>query len=412
MTESEVDYAAVYRAYPAPVALLRPDLTYVEVNDAYARTAGRSREELLGRSFDEVFPDDPEDSAPSGTRNLRLSLRRVAATGRTDPMAVQRYDVRPEEGAEGFAERYWSVVNAPVLDEHGRVRLLLHRVEEVTDLITGERAPRGTAAGERGRRMESEVLNRAGELQASNDRLRAAHAQEQEVALSLQRSMLPPPDPRLNHDSAVRYRPASAAMNVCGDWYDIIQLSQEQITLAVGDVVGHGLEAAGVMGQLRSALSAVARVSESPSRALDVLDLYARSVPGGQSTTVVKLFVDWGSHTLTYASAGHPPPALARADGRVDFLDQAVNPPLAALPTHGEAIEASTSFRPGDVLVIYTDGLVERRDEDIDRGLGRLADALRRHRDENAEALADALLVDMLPPKGTEDDTALVILRL
>ena len=412
MTESEIDYGAVYRAYPSAVALLTPELRYVEANDAYLRVAGRRRDDLLGRRFDEAFPDNPDDERASGTRNLRLSLERVAATGKRDSMAIQRYDVELEDHPGEWAERYWSVVNTPVLDDAGAVRLLLHRAEEVTELIKARGEPRGPDGEDRARRLEADLLTRAGELQGTNERLRAAHAKEREVALILQRSMLPDPHLAVRRESAVRYRPASAAMNVCGDWYDIIDLDGDRITLAVGDVVGHGLEAAGVMGQLRSALSAVARVSRSPARAVDVLDLYARSVPGAQSTTVVKLFVDWTSRTLVYCSAGHLPPALARGDGRVDFLNRATNPPLGALPEHGGCAEASTDFAPGDVLALYTDGLVERRDEDIDRGLDRLATSLARHRARPAESIADALLVELLPPKGTEDDTALVILRL
>ncbi|KAB8165821.1 SpoIIE family protein phosphatase [Streptomyces sp. 3MP-14] len=412
MTASTIDYAAVYRAYPSAVALLTPELRYVEANEAYLKVAGRQREDLLGRRFWEVFPDNPEDDQASGTTNLRRSLERVAATGERDPMAIQRYDVESEEESGEFTERYWSIVNGPVFDEDGRVRLILHRVEEVTELIKARGEPLAPEAEDRARRLESDLLTRAGELQGANERLREAHAKERQVGLALQRSMLPAPDLKVKRDSAVRYRPASAAMNVCGDWYDIIDLDGDRITLAVGDVVGHGLEAAGVMGQLRSALSAVARVSESPGRALSILDLYARSVPGAQTTTVVKLFVDWETHVLVYSSAGHLPPALARCDGRVDFLDQATNPPLAVLPTHAESDEASVPFESGDVLALYTDGLIERRDEDIDQGLARLAASLERHRAKPAEALADSLLVDLLPPKGTEDDTALVILRL
>ena len=133
---------------------------------------------------------------------------------------------------------------------------------------------------------------------------------------------------------------------------------------------------------------------------------------GAESTTAVKAFIDWATHTITYSSAGHPPPALLHPDGTVELLDQATDPPLGARPEHVARPEARVAFADGAALVLYTDGLIERRREDIDVGLARLADALTRHRGADAETLADALLADLLPPGGATDDTALVIIRL
>lgn len=172
------------------------------------------------------------------------------------------------------------------------------------------------------------------------------------------------------------------------------------------------LPAAGVMGQLRSALSAASRVVDGPARALEVLGLYARSVDGAENTTVADTFIDWDTHTITYSSAGHPPPALLQADGTVKFLDQATDPPLGARPEHAPRLQATEPFTEGAVLVLYTDGLIERRREDIDTGLARLASSLARHPAAGPETLADALLADLLPPGGVTDDTALVIVRL
>lgn len=344
-------------------------------------------------------------------RNLSASLERVKATGEPDTMALQRYDVEDPERPGEWQERYWSPVNAPVLAPDGTVALLLHRVEEVTDLIKA----RGSRSGDRGRVLEAELYTRARELQEVNERLRRAHAREREVALHLQEAMLPAPRPLGHHRAAVRYRPATTALNVCGDWYDIADLptpGRTAVAVAVGDVVGHGLRAAGVMGLLRSALSAASRVADGPAQALDVLGLYARSVAGAESTTAVSVFVDWTSRTLIYSSAGHPPPALCRPDGTVVLLDQATDPPLGARPEHVARPQARTGFTEGSVLVLYTDGLVERRREDIDTGLDRLARSLARHRHADPDALADALLADLVPPDGLTDDTALIVLRL
>jgi serine phosphatase RsbU (regulator of sigma subunit) len=166
------------------------------------------------------------------------------------------------------------------------------------------------------------------------------------------------------------------------------------------------------MGQLRSALSAASRVATGPAQALDVLGRYAHVVDGAESATVVATFIDFDQHIITYSSAGHPPPVLVHADGDVEFLDRATDPPLDAGPAPVPRAEAGTTFADGDTLVLYTDGLIERRHEDIDTGLARLADALARHRGADPETLADAVLLELLPPGGAIDDTALIVVRL
>lgn len=408
MNGADIDYAAVFQAFPGMVALLTPELVYAEVNEEYVRASGRPRAALIGRYLFDAFPDNPNDSTATGARNLRASLMRVLDTGERDAMALQRYDVESPERPGNWTERYWSPVNAPVLGPDGRVVLLVHRVEEVTELITA----RGGPGGGRARILEAELYTRARELQDVNERLRQAHAREREVALALQEAMLPAPRLVGHHPAAVRYRPAVGALNVCGDWYDLVNLPGDRIGVAVGDVVGHGLRAAGVMGLLRSALSAASLVAQGPAQALEALGLYARSVDGAESATAVETHIDWDTHTIAYSCAGHPPPALLHTDGTVEFLDRATDPPLGARPEPVPRPEAAVAFGEGDTLVLYTDGLVERRREDIDTGLARLADSLAHHRGTAPEPLADALLHDLLPLGGATDDTALVVVRL
>ncbi|MFJ6087039.1 PP2C family protein-serine/threonine phosphatase [Streptomyces sp. NPDC092369] len=409
MTVTAIDYARVFRALPGMVALLTPDLVYADANEEYLRMSGRTHEQVVGRHLVEVFPDNPNNPAASGMRNLAASLERVRETGERDAMALQRYDVEDPERPGEWEERYWSPVNAPVLGPDGTVVLLVHRVEEVTELIKA----RGGPTGGRTRVLEAELYTRARELQELNERLRQAHAREREVALALQEAMLPARRQVGHHRAAVRYRPAVGALNVCGDWYDLVDLvGGHRIGVAVGDVVGHGLAAAGVMGQLRSALSAASRVAAGPAEALGVLGRYAHVVDGAESATAVTTFIDFDARTITYSSAGHPPPVLVHADGRVEFLDRATDPPLDARPVPVPRPEFRTTYTEGATLVLYTDGLIERRHEDIDTGLNRLADSLTRHRAAGPEALADAVLLELLPPGGATDDTALVIVRL
>ncbi|MFD8519740.1 PP2C family protein-serine/threonine phosphatase [Streptomyces capillispiralis] len=409
MPETPIDYAAVYQALPGMVALLTPDLVFADVNEAFVRGSGRPRADLVGRFLFDVFPDNPNDPAARGAQNLRASLLRVLSTGERDTMAVQRYDVESPERPGEWEQRYWSPVNTPVLGPDGRVVLIVHRIEEVTELIRA----RGRADGGDGRVLEVELYARARELQELNNRLRQAHAREREVALALQEAMLPSRPQVGPHRAAVRYRPAVGALNVCGDWYDLVDLvGGHRIGVSVGDVVGHGLAAAGVMGQLRSALSAASRVADGPAQALNVVGRYAHVVDGAESATAVTTFVDFDRRTITYSSAGHPPPVLVHLDGRVEFLDRATDPPLDARPDPRPRPEATTVFAPGATLVLYTDGLVERRREDIDTGLLRLSEALRRHRTQDPETLADTVLLALLPPGGAIDDTALVVVRL
>ncbi|MER6737191.1 PP2C family protein-serine/threonine phosphatase [Streptomyces puniciscabiei] len=409
MTEGAIDYAGVFQALPGMVALLTPDLLFADANEEFLRVAGRTREQVVGRYLFDVFPDNPNDPTASGMRDLAASLTRVVATGERDAMALQRYDVENPDRPGEWEERYWSPVNAPVFGADGKVVLLVHRIEEVTELIRARGGPTGSWS----RVLEAELYTRARELQELNEGLRQAHAREREVALALQKAMLPARRQVGHYRAAVRYRPAVGALNVCGDWYDLVDLvGGNRIGVAVGDVVGHGLDAAGVMGQLRSALSAASRVAAGPAEALNVLGRYAHVVDGAESATAVTTFIDCDRRTITYSSAGHPPPVLVHPDGRVEFLDRATDPPLDARPDPIPRPEASTAYRDGATLVLYTDGLVERRREDIDTGLARLADSLARHRDEDPESLADAVLLELLPPGGATDDTALVIVRL
>jgi PAS domain-containing protein len=134
MTGPDVDYAAVFRDFPGAVALLTPEFTYADMNRMYLEVAGRTREELLGRNVFDAFPDNPADPYATGTRNVRASLQRVLATGERDVMPLQRYDVEVPGRPGVFEERYWSPINTPIFGSDGRVALIAHRVEEVTEI--------------------------------------------------------------------------------------------------------------------------------------------------------------------------------------------------------------------------------------------------------------------------------------
>ncbi|ODA71339.1 PP2C family protein-serine/threonine phosphatase [Streptomyces sp. AVP053U2] len=414
MARPQIDYRALFAVTPSPYLVLDPDLVIVEVNEAYLRATGRAREELIGRHLFDVHPDNPADPDADGVQNLQASLQRVVLSKRPDTMAVQKYDIPVSGRPEVFQEKWWSPINTPVLGADGEVQWIIHRVEVMTEFVLTRplHLLPDDLSGEH-RAMEAELFTRAQELQGLNEELREAHDRERRTALALQEAMLRSPDLAGHREIAVRYLPATRSLNVCGDWYDVVDLSDDRFTVAVGDVVGHGLEAAAIMGMLRSALSAAIRASDEPGKAMDVLSGYARTFEGALATTAAKAVIDTRRRHITYTSAGHLPPFLARPDGTVVLLDQATDPPLGIVLTdHAPRPQATVSYTPGDTLVLYTDGLVERRGEDIDAGLHRLADTLSRHTSLSPDHLADTLLTRLGVADGGRDDVALIVVRL
>lgn len=204
---------------------------------------------------------------------------------------------------------------------------------------------------------------------------------------------------------AARYRPAAGQLSVGGDWYDVIGLSDGRRALVVGDCVGHGLHAATAMGQLRSASRALLLEGRSPAQVIDAMDRFAASVPGGDCATMACAVIDLVAGTATYSCAGHPPPLLVR-NGQASWLHGARTTPLAV--RSGPRQDAVEAVEPEDLLVLYSDGLVERRAEPIDLGLARLAAAVEAHADEPVQAIADALIAELVGPRPGDDIVLLV----
>ncbi|GHI06218.1 hypothetical protein Scel_45390 [Streptomyces cellostaticus] len=417
---SRIDYAALFAATPSPYLVLGPDLVIVDVNDAYLQATRRTREDLVGTYIFDAFPDNPADPDADGVSNLSASLHRVLTTRERDTMALQKYDIPLVDRPGAFEERWWSPINTPVRAPDGTVAWIIHRVEDVTEFVRSRRSRREEVPDEvqasEGKveleALEAELYSRAQELQRLNEELRRAHARERQVAVTLQEAMLTSPDLVRHPDIAMRYLPAVGSLNVCGDWYDVIDLPGGSFAVSVGDVVGHGLEAAAVMGMLRSALGAATRTVEGPAQALEVLCRYALCVDGALTTTAVHAVVHAGEQLIAYSSAGHPPPVLLHADGTCDLLDQATDPPLGAHAEHVPRTEAQVPYAVGDTLILYSDGLIERRGEDIDAGLHRLCDALSHSARLSPEHLTDALLARFGVSGGARDDIALIAVRL
>jgi PAS domain S-box-containing protein len=250
-------------------------------------------------------------------------------------------------------------------------------------------------------------------LMADRAGLAIEHARAYERELGtvemLQRSLLPDKLPRLVGASiAARYKPGAAGVNVGGDWYDAIQLDDGRVGLAMGDVVGHGLGAAALMGQLRHAARAYALEGHSPPAVLDRLDRLVRSLPGAQMATLLYMVVDPDVRRLRFASAGHVPPLVVAPGAPPRFLEGAPNPPLGVFDTSGHE-ELTVELEPGSTVVLYTDGLVEQRGVSIDAGLEALRRAAEQPRD--PEELCDHLVDSMLAIHPAHDDIAVLALQ-
>ncbi len=206
---------------------------------------------------------------------------------------------------------------------------------------------------------------------------------------------------------AARYLPKASNLTVGGDWYEVLDLGEGRRALIVGDCVGHGLEAATAMGALRNVSRALLSEGRSPADVITSLHGFAQTMPAAFCATVVCAIVDLPAKTITYANAGHPPPLLVGEKGV--WLDQALATPLAV----GDPVrtEARVDVEPGDLLVMYTDGLVERPGETIDTGLDRLAECVLRIAAGSVQDIADQLIRELVPETQL-DDIALVVKRV
>ncbi|MCX4800660.1 SpoIIE family protein phosphatase [Streptomyces sp. NPDC058682] len=241
------------------------------------------------------------------------------------------------------------------------------------------------------------------------ERLRASERRQREAAVTLQRSLLPqeleqPDDLRI----AATYQPGGTEAAVGGDWYDVITLGAGRTALVIGDVMGRGVRAAAVMGQLRTAVRAYARLDLPPHEVLQLLDGLAAEIDASQIATCVYAVHDPNEGLLAYASAGHLPILVRDEDGTVRRAADPTGPPLGTggwLHTSG-----TIALGPGSTAVLYTDGLVERRGEDIDEGVAALERALSGAQGTPA-VICDRLMRALGVDADHDDDVAVMVLQ-
>ncbi|SFL81407.1 ATP-binding SpoIIE family protein phosphatase [Streptomyces pini] len=360
---------------PALVALVHgPDHRIAFVNDAYAAAFGPREPGAPAR---EALPELTE-------LGLLPLMDQVLRSGRPRTVKSRRVEGRDGgiPGAVGGGTRpgYYTFTCTPVdLKGPGSRRGVLVFAAEVTDQV--------------------EVA----------ERLRVSERRQREAAVTLQRSLLPqqleqPDDLRV----AATYRPGGTDAAVGGDWYDVITLGAGRTALVIGDVMGRGVRAAAVMGQLRTAVRAYARLDLPPHEVLQLLDGLAAEIDPNQIATCLYAIHDPNEGRLAYASAGHLPILVRDPDGTVHRTDESTGPPLG---TGGWLhTSASVPFGEGSAAVLYTDGLVERRDADIDQGIEVLEEAFAGATG-NPQVVCDRLLRAMGITAEHDDDVALLALQ-
>ncbi|MFK4146283.1 SpoIIE family protein phosphatase [Streptomyces sp. NPDC004065] len=390
---------------PALVALVHgPDHRVAYVNDAYATAFGTRP---LGAPAREALPE---------LRDLGLLplLDQVLRSGRSRTLKSRK---APDGRSYTFTCTPVTDARTPVTDaraEAGTAAATDGRTAAATDGRTGTGTEARTAAGARtvARGANPGVLVFATDVTdhaEAAERLRASERRQRETAVTLQRSLLPqvleePDDLRI----AATYQPGGTEAAVGGDWYDVITLGGGRTALVIGDVMGRGVRAAAVMGQLRTAVRAYARLDLPPHEVLQLLDGLAAEIDANQIATCVYAVHDPNEGRLVYASAGHLPILVRDESGAVLRADEPTGPPLGT----GGWMHASGSvpLGPGSTAVLYTDGLVERRDEDLDEGIAALERALAGATG-TPQVVCDRLVRSAGVQADHDDDVAVLVLQ-
>jgi len=381
----------------APCGLLStlPDGTVVRVNDTLVAWTGHSREAIVGRRF----------------ADLLSAGGRIYHETHYAPMLRMQGAVR--EIALEFVRADDS--RMPVL-----VNSTLRKDADGTPIgirtVIFEAAVRREYEQEllRARKHEQEARERAEVLQRTMARLAEENAElyerERDIARTLQTSLLagePPSDHR--YAVATFYSPAIDTLEVGGDWHDAVAFDEDRVAISVGDVVGRGIDAATTMGQLRSAIRALACTGVPPARLLDHLDTFVGLVGRAWMSTLAYAEVDLQRGRMRYACAGHLPPLLVEPGEPPRLLWDGRSPPLTAHPSQSARYEDALTLPRGARVLLYTDGLVERRDRSIDDGLAHLLEEVKARRTASPAELVEQLPPVMLAGSSGEDDVCLLV---
>lgn len=394
----DVDYHAVFAALPAPKLVVAPDGTVLDLNAAFRAAFEVPSAALVGHALGDLLP--------------AVSRRAVLAAVRSAARTVRPQTVGPGPSGDGGAAPWWLLTVTPATGPTGEVTALVLRVADVTAVMAGGEvgAPAdaagapvvlgGSARGGTGPLPVVDALVQAVDVErAETDRLHGA------VLTTL------PAVPGLDLD--VRYRPADARSRLGGDWYDAFVRPAGDTVLVVGDVTGHDVTAAAGMRRLRGTVRTLGYAEGTGPAA--TLSRAERTLAGlGGDVTATALVVSLGTpgtdDGVRWASAGHLPPVLVRGDGRAAPLPG--DPELLLGVDPGTPRTDRTAvLAPGETLLLFTDGLVERRGESVACGLERLVGALPAARRPDGALDLDDLLRRCAPRAGDDDVTVLAVRR-
>ncbi|HEY9418489.1 MAG TPA: SpoIIE family protein phosphatase [Pseudonocardia sp.] len=350
-----------------------------------ARAFFDDRPGIVGRPLRDVYPEIIGQNVWEFQERVRVSG--VPFTAREWRLVV--------DGPDGPVERFVDFDLVPLREPDGTVSGVACSFRDVTAGVLERR----------------EVEQQAAELR---ERYRSAH----DTVLALQRSLLPGRLPVLpGFHLAARYLVAAAEQAAGGDWFDVIPVDGKVVAV-VGDVVGHGAAASAVMGQLRAMLTEFLLDGDDLPVVLSRLDRFASRNPGARAATICLAVLDPDDGSVRYACAGHPPPLLAHPDGTTERLPAPVGVPLgvAGPPPRTETVH----LRTGDLLVCYSDGLVERAGEPLSDGMAKLAAVTTTAVLQGAPSLADAtaaervaeLIMERMTRNGYVDDVTLLVVEV
>jgi serine phosphatase RsbU (regulator of sigma subunit) len=309
-----------------------------------------------------------------------------------------------------LADRRPFVIEQRIVQADGDVRQTVTRGEVVPDADGAVVGMRGTTQDvTEQRRAATAILEARAELMRQTMEL----AEEHRVKESLQRAVLPARLPSVaGVELAARYLPADMPSLVGGDWYDAFCLPDGGLAVATGDVVGHDLDAAATMGQVRNAMRAYAFRYDPPAEVLARLNQLLTGLGDHGLATALIGRLDSGLRSFRWSCGGHPPPLLIGSAG-VRLLSCPAGVMLGAVPpSRAHYADAYAAVEPDDLLVLYTDGLIERRDRDLDEGFTALIRAAGDLRGQPAETACATLMDRLLPDQVHEDDVCLLVLRV
>ena len=363
----------------ALVALDGPDHRLAAANAAYRALTGRSGP--MGAACRDAFPE-------LGGRQLFKLLDRVYATG--EPETGTAWRAQLDFGPRGGQEIYADFTVTPRRAADGTVNGLLIMATDVTERVASQRS-----AGAERRDTERRDTERRDTERRDTERRDAAGRRPpgRSIVAELQAALLPtalPVLPRVR--IAARYLVAGQEQAAGGDWFDAIPLDGGRVALIVGDVVGHGVAASAAMGQLRAVLAELLAAEPDLGQVLRRTDAFAARMPALRAATLALAVLDPAGGALSYTTCGHPPPLVIAADGAARYLESTGTGPLG---TGSPAVLADSALAPAELVLLYSDGLVERPDRPLADGLAELAVVA-------ADAVANRTLAPVASPAAAE----------